>query len=391
MGRWCPAAGVKGDHEQPGRRDQPVPALPPRWRPGRVRPVADPGGRPGPCTLPERRVGGPLSHGQRAVGRVEGGPSGPGRPARAGPHRRRRRGPPCGPRSRPRKGPPPVRPARDPPRRRFLTCPFPVSSQVLAVPGRCYAVRVISFLPATRGAPVKGASAAAEPLFRQVEDEAERLPDYAELYRRWEAQPWSPLALDFSRDAEQWRTATPELRRQWMGIGRFHGFHLGEAHLMRALAAFLEALPRPDQRRFVATQIADEARHDVFFDRFLEEALGLPPEETSDEAVLPRLSPGMRHLFLELLPARARRLAAEPHDRAALVEGVALVHLLIEGTLALSNMRVVLHDFRRLGLFPGFQAGFLQVVRDEARHILFGIRVLRDLAREEVLRERLVA
>ena len=237
---------------------------------------------------------------------------------------------------------------------------------------------------------MKGARTTAGPadqLFRQVEDEADRLPDYAELYRRWEAQPWSPLALDFSRDAEQWRTATPAQRRRWLGIGRFHGFHLGEAHLMRALAAFLEALPRPDQKRFVATQIADEARHDAFFERFLQQALGLPPEETSDEAVLPRLSPGMRHLFLELLPARACRLAADPQDTAALVEGVALVHLLIEGTLALANMRVVLHDFRRLGLFPGFQAGFLHVVRDEARHVLFGVRVLRDLAREPALRE----
>ena len=63
---------------------------------------------------------------------------------------------------------------------------------------------------------------------------------------------------------------------------------------------------------------------------------------------------------------------------AALVEAVAIYHLLIEGTIAVSSQHFILSRLEAEGTLPGFVEGFSNVTRDEHRHVAFGMRFLRD-------------
>ncbi|MBE3566666.1 MAG: hypothetical protein IMW90_13150, partial [Thermogemmatispora sp.] len=54
-----------------------------------------------------------------------------------------------------------------------------------------------------------------------------------------------------------------------------------------------------------------------------------------------------------------------------------------EGTLALAGQRSMLNRNKRMGWYPGFQQGFNAIARDESRHVLFGVRFLRDMVQED--------
>jgi ribonucleoside-diphosphate reductase beta chain len=147
----------------------------------------------------------------------------------------------------------------------------------------------------------------------------------------------------------------------------------------------MRAAPTEDQRIFLCTQIADEARHVRFFERFYGEvgvlkADGLAQmlDETSEH-----LNPQFGQLFDEMLGRRTERLSAEPGDTEALVEAITLYHMVIEGMLALTGQHFIMDYNERMGTLPGFVEGFQNVARDEHRHVAFGSVFLREKARED--------
>ena len=87
--------------------------------------------------------------------------------------------------------------------------------------------------------------------------------------------------------------------------------------------------------------------------------------------------------FDELLRARVDRLAREPEDLEALVEAVTIYHMVIEGMLALTGQHFIISYNEENGTLPGFVEGFNNVARDEHRHVAFGARFLRDMARRD--------
>lgn len=46
--------------------------------------------------------------------------------------------------------------------------------------------------------------------------------------------------------------------------------------------------------------------------------------------------------------------------------------------MGLSGQRTLLELYRQENLFPAFRAGMVALTRDESRHVLFGVRFLRD-------------
>ena len=205
-------------------------------------------------------------------------------------------------------------------------------------------------------------------------------PDYRALYYRWERQQWEAGAIDFSEDRRQWSEVfTPELRRSFLwGLS---SFYVGEEQVTNTLVPFVDAAPTEEQQVFLTTQLVDEARHTVFFDRFYSEALD---EQGTDmksrlEAQAERLNDGFRTLLLEMLPAASERIRADLKDMDALVAGVVLYHLVIEATLALTGQRFLLNYTRENDLLPGFRQGFTAVARDESRHVGFGVKFLKEM------------
>jgi ribonucleoside-diphosphate reductase beta chain len=227
--------------------------------------------------------------------------------------------------------------------------------------------------------------ATSDPALLESADRGEdRLLDYAQLYALWERQHWSVHALDFTQDRIDWheRIDAEERFQRMYGLS---AFFVGEQRVAAELGPIMRAVPHEDMRIFLCTQIADEARHVVFFDRFYAEVgvlessdLAARLEETSEH-----LNLEFGQLFDELLHARVDRLAVEPGDTEALVEAITLYHLVIEGMLALTGQHFIIDYNERVGTLPGFVEGFTNVARDEHRHVAFGARFLRDMSRAD--------
>ncbi len=212
------------------------------------------------------------------------------------------------------------------------------------------------------------------------------LPSYRELYRRAVKQQWNPDELDFSRDKEEWASLSPETQKR--RIWNLRLFFSGEERVASIIAPLVWAAPDKEVSAFVATQLTDEVRHTFFFERFWREVVGTsaPDLDALVEEVKPTENDAYRHVFYEWLPGLARHLAMEPTDLAATAEFVTLYHLVVEGALFLTGMRYVLEGARRWRRTWGFYQGFTAATRDESRHVLFGVRYLRDLVAQDAAR-----
>ncbi len=221
-----------------------------------------------------------------------------------------------------------------------------------------------------------------------VHKDLKKLPDYLDLYRRYYRQRWNVYDLDFSQDVVDWRTRMPQEERDaFAAIAA--GFHHGERQVEVELPVFMLA-GSEEAKIYLATQIEDEARHTVFFDRFYREVVGLPGDSVQD--LLDSSFGYVSETFVGpfgLLAYLADDLRRDPEDPVRRVRYGTAYFLWTEGVLALTVMKVTLTYCRRKGYLPGYYTGFTASCRDEARHVQFGMRFLRDSVQEDprLLRE----
>ncbi len=203
-----------------------------------------------------------------------------------------------------------------------------------------------------------------------------------DLYYRWERTNWSVQDLDFSRDVDDWRAFGDDVteRLLWVMSMFFHG----EECVTATLAPWIDSAPTEEMQLFLATQLADEARHTVFFDRFFAEVVGADGDlQQRLEWCRPRISAGFEKLFYEMLPAVAKEVRENPKDPVVFARGVAMYHILLEGALAVPGQKYILAFCRDKQMLPAFRAGFTAVARDESRHVGAGVRILQDLIRTD--------
>lgn len=215
----------------------------------------------------------------------------------------------------------------------------------------------------------------------------ENMPSYMDLYRRWERQQWAVSDLDFTPDRERWQSSSQLEKEATLWSRRL--FFNGEERVTATLAPFVWAAPSPEIEIFLSTQMVDEAKHTVFFDRWWREVVG---SDTTDLAgilaeIRPDTNPGYNELFYDRLPRVAQRMASNPKDVDAFIEGITIYHIVVEGTLALTGQRFELEGMREEGLTQsGYYQGFTAVARDESRHVNFGVKVLQEAVREDARR-----
>jgi ribonucleoside-diphosphate reductase beta chain len=215
----------------------------------------------------------------------------------------------------------------------------------------------------------------------------EKMPSYMDLYRRWESQQWSVGDLDFSLDRSDWERSSEIEKKATLWSHRL--FFNGEERVTATLAPFVWAAPTPEIEIFLSTQMVDEARHTVFFQRWWHEVVGTDAKDLNTllTEIRPHANEGYNTLFYDLLPATAQRLASNPKDFDAFVEGVTMYHIVIEATIALTGQRFELESMREQGLTDrGFYQGFTAIARDESRHVSFGIKVLQEAVRSDAAR-----
>ena len=215
----------------------------------------------------------------------------------------------------------------------------------------------------------------------------ENMPSYMDLYRRWESQQWAVGDLDFSLDRQDWLESSDLDRKATLWSHRL--FFNGEERVTATLAPFVWAAPTPEIEVFLSTQMVDEARHTVFFEKWWREVCGTDARDMTEllAEIRPEANEGYNTLFYDRLPSTAQRLASNPKDFDAFVEGITLYHIVIEATIALTGQRFELEAMREQGLTDrGFYQVFTAVARDESRHVNFGIKVLQDAVREDAKR-----
>ena len=201
---------------------------------------------------------------------------------------------------------------------------------------------------------------------------------YERLYRLWEQNNWSATAIDFSTDVEHWRDRLTDRQRE-AALWTYAMILVGEEAVARTLTPAMDAAPTHAQTIFLATQIVDEARHHVFFDRFMREVVGVGSDTASTLAgVESQLTWGFKQVFGEL-DRITDELHKKPKDLPVLAQVLALYHVVVEGLLAIPGQHFIQRYVEKLEILPGFKQGMDNVSRDESRHVAFGIKFLGEL------------
>jgi ribonucleotide reductase beta subunit family protein with ferritin-like domain len=208
---------------------------------------------------------------------------------------------------------------------------------------------------------------------------------YEDLYARWERGNWKSTELDFSEDARQWRESFTEFERK-AAVWNYGLFFWGEDAVADNLSPYIDAAPLEEQKYFLTTQQVDEARHAVFFKRFMHEVCGIGDGTTGAglRAIKQQLTPGFRKIF-DRLDTMADELRAD-RSPAKLAAAVTLYHVVIEASLAQPGQHFICSYLERRDALPAFREGMENVAADEQRHIGFGVKLLSDLAREDPVR-----
>src|SRR3954454_21177722 len=205
---------------------------------------------------------------------------------------------------------------------------------------------------------------------------------YDDLYARWERGNWRATEIDFGQDRVDWRERLTEEQRRsalWLYTLFFHG----EDSVADNLSPYIDAAPLEEQQHFLITQQVDEARHAVFFKRFMHEVVGVGDGTLAGglQATADQIPWAHRQVFsrLDRMADELRRDRSKPKLAAA----VTLYHLVVEASLAQPGQHMIEASLEELDVLPGFREGMRNVALDEQRHIGFGVKLLADLYRED--------
>ena len=187
---------------------------------------------------------------------------------------------------------------------------------------------------------------------------------------------WDPQALDLSRDAEDWSRFSVAERDVLLRLSVL--FQAAEESMTRDLLPLLVAVTREErleEQLFLATFLADEAKHIEFFRRILDAVC----RQSGD---LQRYqTPSFRRLFSERLPAAMQRLLIDPTP-AAQADAIVIYSLVGEGVLGDAGYHAFNTALAGGDRLPGFRAGLARSQADEQRHLAYGLFVLSRLIGE---------
>jgi ribonucleoside-diphosphate reductase beta chain len=191
------------------------------------------------------------------------------------------------------------------------------------------------------------------------------------------AAAWDPRDLDLAADARDWTRLTASERDLLLRLTAL--FQAGEEGMTLDIPPLLLAMARDgrvEEQLFLATLLADEAKHTEFFRRVLDDVCGAIDD-------LHRYhTPSFQALFGEELPRLMAQLI-EDSSPAAQAEAMVAYTLIGEGVLSETGHYLYRLALRTRGLFPGLLAGLARVERDESRHMTFGVYHLARLVVED--------
>ena len=203
---------------------------------------------------------------------------------------------------------------------------------------------------------------------------AGRLPSPRRLYDRWEKQQWSIADVQVRRDHEQWQNLRPFARGQLFEA--LAELEVGEVFVSRTLSGLVTYAPSDQDRIYLSTQVADEARHVQFFQDYLHFAVG--EEQTVSESGQQGSESAYAQFFEPQLRASIDKVHELDGDSLAWHSAVIEYHLVTEGVLAAAALYSTRQLARRFQL-AALEEGLGNVARDESRHLTYGLAATRRL------------
>jgi ribonucleoside-diphosphate reductase beta chain len=181
---------------------------------------------------------------------------------------------------------------------------------------------------------------------------------------------WDPQAIDFSRDAADWR-AFDDTERDFL-LRTLTLFQAGEEGVTSDLLPLIMAVAdegRLEEEIFLTSFLWEEAKHVEFFRRWLDE-IALATEDLGRY-----LTPSYRQLFLAELPSALNALKTDRSVEAQIRASVTY-NMIIEGVLAETGYHGFRLSLEANGKLPGLLDGVRLISRDESRHIRYGVFLL---------------
>jgi ribonucleoside-diphosphate reductase beta chain len=219
------------------------------------------------------------------------------------------------------------------------------------------------------------------------------------IYRKYQKairSIWNPRDIDYSQDAEDWKTLSDEQQRAMLGITA--RFFAGEQLVTEDIIPMLQAaraLGRYDWVMFLTTFALEEAKHAEFFAEWHEQAVGIldPPEiepyfVARETTVDPSGRFEVKEVGHEGLPRYARALeqAVAEGDTSEIerrfVRYLALYCGFAEGVLSMPSYEIVVDSCTHWDKLPALKQGFKYILADEGRHVTFGTSAISMLLEE---------
>jgi ribonucleoside-diphosphate reductase beta chain len=187
---------------------------------------------------------------------------------------------------------------------------------------------------------------------------------------------WDPADLDFTRDADDWKSMTSE--QQLALAGAATAFMVGEEAVTLDILPLLRAMSdmgRLEDTIYLSMFAMEEAKHVDFFRSWFD-AVGFDPSLARDGGGY-----GGGNGQVDPFASLARVMGRLDNDRSPkrILDATLLYNHIIEAVFAIAGYRRFDAQFDAIGQdkLPGLRAGLTLVQRDERRHIAYGTYLAR--------------
>ena len=199
------------------------------------------------------------------------------------------------------------------------------------------------------------------------------------LFMKGNRKFWDPAEIDFTQDAEDWKSMTDDERELAVRLATL--FAAGEEAVTKDIQPFMHAMGeegRLEDEMYLTQFAFEEAKHIQAWRMWLD-AVGA----VEDLSGWVDNNEGYRKIFYDFLPTALNALN-EDHSPAAQVRAAVVYNQVVEGVLAMTGY----HSWRRAaeerGILPGVQEVVKLIGHDERRHMAWGtFTCRRHIAAEE--------
>ena len=187
---------------------------------------------------------------------------------------------------------------------------------------------------------------------------------------------WDPEAIDFSRDAEDWKGLSDLEQEVILHLSSL--FQAGEESVVLDLLPLMEVMAvegRLEEEMYLSAFLWEEAKHVEVFRLFFDQV-------ARDRSDLSRFhGPAYRRIFAEALPRALGRLRQD-RSPGAQAEASVTYNMVVEGVLAETGYHAYHQILVEHGIMPGMQRAVEYLKADESRHMAYGVFLLSRLVAE---------